>query len=78
MSGQVDPVTYTLSEQRLSEWRRELCEAVEKLQAVTRHVGYEGAGVAERVLLDLIVEAECSVAHADEGMRVFMERYPNE
>ena len=72
-----DPVTYTVTEERIAEWRQELCEAVEKLQSVTRHSGSEGLNLAERVLLELLTDVECLVDNANEEMSAFVKHGPH-
>ena len=70
-----DSVGRVVPGQHLSEWCQNLCLAVEKLQAITRHMDHEGATVAEWVLMDIVLEAEYLVAGTEQTMRGFIKQY---
>ena len=76
-----DPATYAVTEHRLSDWRQNLHEAAEKLQAITRHSSHGDTGivsVADLTLEGLVGDAESLIENVTEDIRTFVKFYQHE
>ena len=74
MTSRLDAVTYTISEDQLTDWRKTLHAANEKLETITCCAGDERiTSAADLVLLGLVVDISVLIEAAIQDIRTFMK-----